>query len=169
MQVNSSSHASIGYRRTSLHSNLERMCERNCKIYLYDKPPQRTAGEQRKDDRGPIAHCSAQWPCSLFVPKFCNLLGHRAGGAERNHQENLYDTVFPLGNADALRLDLADGRKVLVDFGNQGDPDGTSVPSTAPTAAPTRRSSATTPSPHGARIMRSSARRWASGIYRLQH
>jgi hypothetical protein len=32
-------------------------------------------------------------------------------------------TVFPLGNADALRLDLADGRKVLVDFGNQGDPD----------------------------------------------
>jgi hypothetical protein len=34
-----------------------------------------------------------------------------------------YIDVFPLGNADALRLVLADGRKVLVDFGNQGDPD----------------------------------------------
>ncbi|MGP0089728.1 MAG: hypothetical protein ACLPKB_07185 [Xanthobacteraceae bacterium] len=32
-------------------------------------------------------------------------------------------TIFPLGNADSSRLDLADGRKVLVDFGNQGDPD----------------------------------------------
>jgi hypothetical protein len=31
-------------------------------------------------------------------------------------------TVFPLGNADSLRIDLADGRKVLVDFGNLGDP-----------------------------------------------
>ena len=31
-------------------------------------------------------------------------------------------TVFPLGNADSLRLDLADGREILVDFGNQGDP-----------------------------------------------
>jgi len=25
---------------------------------------------------------------------------------------------FPLGNADTLRLDLADGRKVLVDYAN---------------------------------------------------
>lgn len=32
-------------------------------------------------------------------------------------------TVFPLGNADSLRIDLADDRQVLVDFGNQGDPD----------------------------------------------
>jgi hypothetical protein len=32
-------------------------------------------------------------------------------------------TVFPLGNADSARIDLADGRKVLVDFGNQGNPD----------------------------------------------
>jgi hypothetical protein len=32
-------------------------------------------------------------------------------------------TVFPLGNADSARLDLADGRKVLIDFGNQGNPD----------------------------------------------
>src|SRR6266508_6764513 len=32
-------------------------------------------------------------------------------------------TIFPLGNADSVRLDLADGRKILVDFGNQGDPD----------------------------------------------
>lgn len=32
-------------------------------------------------------------------------------------------TVFPLGNADCSRIDLADGRQVLIDFGNQGDPD----------------------------------------------
>jgi len=31
-------------------------------------------------------------------------------------------TIFPLGNADSARIDLADGRKVLIDFGNQGDP-----------------------------------------------
>jgi glyoxylase-like metal-dependent hydrolase (beta-lactamase superfamily II) len=32
-------------------------------------------------------------------------------------------TVFPLGNADSARIDLADGRKILVDFGNQGNPE----------------------------------------------
>jgi hypothetical protein len=32
-------------------------------------------------------------------------------------------TVFPLGNADSARIDLANGQKVLVDFGNQGNPD----------------------------------------------
>jgi proteasome lid subunit RPN8/RPN11 len=32
-------------------------------------------------------------------------------------------TAFPLGNADSVRIDLADGRKVLIDFGNQGNPD----------------------------------------------
>jgi hypothetical protein len=32
-------------------------------------------------------------------------------------------TVFPLGNADSARLDLANGQKVLVEFGNQGNPD----------------------------------------------
>lgn len=32
-------------------------------------------------------------------------------------------TVFPLSNADSARIDSADGRKVLVDFGNQGNPD----------------------------------------------
>lgn len=31
-------------------------------------------------------------------------------------------TVFPLGNADCTRIDLVDGQKLLVDFGNQGDP-----------------------------------------------
>ena len=32
-------------------------------------------------------------------------------------------TIFPLGNADGARLDLADGRQLLIDFGNQGNPD----------------------------------------------
>lgn len=32
-------------------------------------------------------------------------------------------TVFPLGNADGLRIDLANGQKVLVDFGNQHNPE----------------------------------------------
>jgi phosphoribosyl 1,2-cyclic phosphodiesterase len=30
---------------------------------------------------------------------------------------------FPLGNADTLRLDLADGRKVLIDCANMRRPD----------------------------------------------
>jgi glyoxylase-like metal-dependent hydrolase (beta-lactamase superfamily II) len=32
-------------------------------------------------------------------------------------------TVFPLGNADGLRIDVANGQKILVDFGNQHNPD----------------------------------------------
>jgi hypothetical protein len=31
--------------------------------------------------------------------------------------------VFPLGNADCLRIDLENGKKLLVDFGNVGNPD----------------------------------------------
>lgn len=31
-------------------------------------------------------------------------------------------TFYPLGNADGALIDLANGQKVLVDFGNQGDP-----------------------------------------------
>lgn len=31
-------------------------------------------------------------------------------------------TAYPLGNADCCLIDLADDRKVLVDFGNQGNP-----------------------------------------------
>jgi hypothetical protein len=34
-----------------------------------------------------------------------------------------YVTFFPLGNADGALIDLADKRKILVDFGNEGDPD----------------------------------------------
>ena len=30
---------------------------------------------------------------------------------------------FPLGNADTLRIDLADGRKILVDYADMRDPD----------------------------------------------
>jgi hypothetical protein len=32
-------------------------------------------------------------------------------------------TFFNLGNADSCRIDLANGKKVLIDFGNQADPD----------------------------------------------
>ena len=31
-------------------------------------------------------------------------------------------TFFPLGNADSFRIDLENGKKILVDFGNEGDP-----------------------------------------------
>jgi glyoxylase-like metal-dependent hydrolase (beta-lactamase superfamily II) len=31
-------------------------------------------------------------------------------------------TFYPLCNADGLAIDLRDGRKMLIDFGNQGDP-----------------------------------------------
>ncbi|MBT9293089.1 hypothetical protein [Prosthecodimorpha staleyi] len=34
-----------------------------------------------------------------------------------------YVTFYPLGNADGALIDLADQRKVLVDFGNEGNPD----------------------------------------------
>lgn len=34
-----------------------------------------------------------------------------------------YVTFYPLGNADGALIDLADERKVLVDFGNEGNPD----------------------------------------------
>jgi hypothetical protein len=30
---------------------------------------------------------------------------------------------FPVGNADTLRIDLADGRKILVDYADMRDPD----------------------------------------------
>ncbi|MBU2613861.1 MBL fold metallo-hydrolase, partial [Patescibacteria group bacterium] len=32
-------------------------------------------------------------------------------------------TFFNLGNADSCRIDLANGKKILIDFGNQGNPD----------------------------------------------
>lgn len=32
-------------------------------------------------------------------------------------------TFFPLGNADCCLIDLADKQKILLDFGNQRDPD----------------------------------------------
>jgi hypothetical protein len=32
-------------------------------------------------------------------------------------------TFFPLGNADSFRIDLESGKKILIDYGNEGDPD----------------------------------------------
>ena len=32
-------------------------------------------------------------------------------------------TFFPLGNADCCLIDLENGKKILFDFGDQGNPD----------------------------------------------